>query len=848
MSARRKSPSAPDHPPDPATLNTTEFMRSLRKIPPSELAKRQSKIDSLALDLGIHFSMDGGTGTLDHHWKFDIIPHIIPRDEWKLIETGLIQRTRAFSHLITDLYTEQRILRERVIPHELIFEDPAYLYEYRNSQHKNGVNITVGAADLVRDTHGRWFVSQNHYSTPFGISFIMQHRRMLGQAFPEIFQSFNASPVSSFLPELVERLAALSDKPNPHIVLLSHSTTQDNFFEESFLARRMGIAIVKPADLIVRESRVYLKTIRGLEQVDVIYRRMKSRSIDPIAFRSNSGGGIPGLVNCARKGTVAIANALGCGVADNKALLRHSDSIIRFYLREQPLLQTLPTYTCRDYDQLDHVKSHLDSFLLRPIHRQTDNLRWQQHKPLNAYENAMRTLLRENPGSLVAHPRLEVSQIPRFEKGRLIPRPVFLRAFLLMGENPLVLPGGLTRQSLPSDKRHIVANLASGVKDTWIHAEKKTSSATKSGPRRQRNGKEFKIPSRVAESLYWIGRYTERAENTSRMVGVLEELGWHQLGRRERRNVWPLWQAVAFSTGQTNTLKTKAAPGEVAALNRQLITGRNNTASVFYCILQANQNTQAIREFITPEVWTVLSRFMRFMEECASALPASPNGLREICQACVNEIACLNGTIQRTMPHDDSLEFYRLGMLVERSICTATVLDIVLTRALENTDPAYGEDPDLTSLLRLLSSLDAYQREFRSRTYAGQVAELLWRNPNAPSSVAYCCKHIIYSLRNVLGVIDKTEAPPLLHAEALMEHIRKIRCVSLFPGAAFEAEPAVPVPVTDTQALKIRVEKESTCLEQRLHEVNVLIEDHFFNHQSGFRNVKYTLPPIPARP
>ncbi len=836
MAVSRKHFSASEPLSDPASADTADFLRSLRKLPPSELRKRQQKMEALALDLGIHFSLNGQSGLLDRQWKFDIIPHIIPQQEWNLIEAGLIQRTRAFSRFLSDLYSEQKILKEKIIPYHLVFEDPSYLFEYSNIPTPRDINILIGAVDLVRGTDGLWFATQNHYSTPFGISFILQNRRMLTHAFPEIFQTFNACPISSFSTELVERISSLSDKPNPHIVLLSHSTTLDNFFEESFLARRMGVAIVKPADLIVREDRVYLKTIRGLEQVDVIYRRLESRSIDPIAFRGASQQGIPGLVNCARQGKVAIANALGCGVADNKALLRHSDSIIRFYLQEQPLLPTLPTYNCRDYDQLEYVKANLDSLLLRPVQRQDSHQRWVLHKPRDAYEGAMEKMLRENPASIVAHPKIDVAGIPRFENGRMIPRPAFLRAFLLMGENPLVLPGGLTRQSLPSDNRHIVANLASGVKDTWVHGgnERPTSSASRTGnawaPR------EFKIPSRVAESLYWIGRYTERAENTSRMLRVLEELGWSQLGRRERRNVWPLWQAVASSTGQNDYLKIKSPPAQVSGLSRRLISGRDNTASVFFCITLANQNAQDIREFITPEVWAVLSRFMRRLEQCCQDNTAAALSLQEICQASVDEIACLNGTILRTMPHDDSWEFYRLGTLLERAICTVTVLDIVLGSALKNLDPSGGQDPDLTSLLRLLSSLDAYQREFRSRTYVGQVAELLWRKSEAPSSVAYCCKHILYSLRSVLGSAEADPGSPLHHAQTVLEHIGNIRCETLFPRDAFEADVAGPSNSPNILQLQARVKQESSYLEQHLLRLHELIEDRFFSHQMDYPN------------
>jgi len=402
-----------------------------------------------------------------------------------------------------------------------------------------------------------------------------------------------------------------------------------------------------------------------------------------------------------------------------------------------------------------------------------------------------------------------------------------------MGGNPMVLPGGLTRQSLAGDRRSIVANLAAGTKDTWVPDRKAAKASSLPASLPTKTPRDFKIASRVAESLYWIGRYTERAESTARMVRVLEELGWPRLSRRDRNNLWPLWQAVASTTGQNDYLKITSAPREVARLSRRLILERNDPASVHYCTASSALNAQNIREFITPEVWAVLSRISRTIEESSKNHKTGSTQLHEICQHYVDEIACLNGTILRTMPHDDSWEFYRLGMLLERAIGTVTILDIVMTRALNHLDPGAGQDPDLTSLLRLLSSLDAYQREYRSRTYVGQVAELLWCSTEAPSSVAYCCKHMVYSLRSVIGVVDEDCASPLNHAEAIMQHITQIRCSALFPRMAFDGDVAPPAPAANIRQIQGRVSRESDYLREHLLNLHEQIEDRFFSHQSG---------------
>jgi uncharacterized circularly permuted ATP-grasp superfamily protein len=297
-----------------------------------------------------------------------LLPRVIAAHEWALLERGLIQRARAFNAYIADIYGPQRILHDRGVPHEIVLSDPAFHRQLIGLPIRDNLYAPLVAVDLVRDAAGGWQVLENHFSTPFGIAYVLQSRRMLAQAFPELFATVDVAPVAPFAAQLAELLRTRSPRPNPHAVLLCRGEDNQSYFEESFLARSLGIAMVQPGDLLVRESRVFLKTIRGLEQVDVIYRRIESSSIDPIAFGQSRFQGVPGLVNCVRKGTVAIVNAIGSGVADNRAILRYSDQIILYYLREKPLLKTVPTFTCRDVDQAAHVRHNLASMVLKPIH------------------------------------------------------------------------------------------------------------------------------------------------------------------------------------------------------------------------------------------------------------------------------------------------------------------------------------------------------------------------------------------------------------------------------------------------------------------------------------------------
>jgi uncharacterized circularly permuted ATP-grasp superfamily protein/uncharacterized alpha-E superfamily protein len=811
---------------------------TLSQFSPADLRVRQAKIQSLSTELGIHFRRTNTRQIDETSWQLDILPRIIDPAEWAQLEAGILQRGRAYSLFVADLYNEQRILKDRVVPPELIFDDPTFLWECLGLPVAKSGALVTGALDLVRDKSGQWSVTQNHFSTPVGASFAIQHRRMLTQAFPDLFQSINIRPISTFSTGLVEALSSLSPLATPHIVMLARGESQDAWFEESFLARRMGVSMVKPADLLVRGDRVYLKTIGGLEKIDVIYRRVDSASLDPIAFGARGSQGIPGLINCVRKGTVIIANAPGSGVADNKALLPYSDSIIRYYLQEEPLLATAITYHCADRDQREYVHDHIDSILLKPIHRERELPGFTPDPNPEAYAAHMRRLLQERPELVVGQPFVDASTLPRFENGRFVTRPAYLRAFLLLGDSPSVLPGGLTRQALETDTHLRIADLAGGAKDTWIPTDSQSSGTRRSARRPvlpTTTPRDFRVGSRVAESLYWIGRYCERAEHTARMIRVMEEVGWAQLGKRDRMNIWPLWQAVAASTGQEDVLHISQPPARVSDLTAKLVADNVDPASLLSCIRFARGNAGDIRETITPEVWIVLNRFSSILEKSPAPGQLVRTGqVLDICQYCVDEIACLHGTITRTMPHDDGFQFYRIGMMIERSISTVTMLDISLSNALIHSDPATPLDPDLTLLLRLLGSLDAYQREYRARTYLALVAELLLKNEETPSSLAFSSAHIAAALKHLLKNMRTPKyRRPLIQIEQLRLHIRQIRTDSLFPPPGLDADHVPAGRAQDLERMRRRFEKQSHLLTERLTDFHELIEDTFFSHQTG---------------
>ncbi len=792
---------------------------ALERFKPAELLARSARLTRAAREMGVHFAVVDDQTVDGHEWQLDILPRVLAADEWALLERGLVQRAQAFNAYIADIYGPQRILLERGLPFDIVLSDPALHRQLIGLPAPQGPYAPLVAVDLVRDETGQWQVLENHFSTPFGIAYALQSRRMLAQAFPELFATFDVAPVAPFVAQLAELLRARSPRPNPHAVLLYRGEDNQSYFEESYLARSLGIAMVQPGDLLVRESRVFLKTIRGLEQVDVIYRRIESSSIDPIAFGQSRFHGVPGLVNCVRKGTVAVVNAIGSGVADNRAILRYSDHIINFYLREKPVLKTVPTFTCRDRDQAEHVRQNLSHMVLKPIHDLNTMQKYYGKRIDLEGVRDLRPALDQHPDLLVAQPLLAPSQAPRFQDGKFASRSVFLRAFVLLGEPATVFPGGLTRQALGQHEGPRLTIMMGGIKDTWAPAAGSVAFASAAAAP-EAAGEEFSIGSRVAETMYWMGRYLERAENTARQLNTLEALRWDELGRDAQRLYWPLWRAVAISADQGMRTR-KTPPPNLPEVTRALVLDRALPASVHSCVRAAINNAASIRDIVTPELWQALNQLgLKLMEVGKQPKQVSRTRLREICTLVVDETQRVNGAAERTMLHDEAWQFFRIGSWSERATDTLAILHALLGPAGRLLLGRIQQETDLTALLRVLCSLDAYRRTYRSRAYLDRVLALMLGHTGNPSAVAHCLLHLRLALANLQTNHDLGPTNPLIDGLA---HLGEM-CQNINP----------------TSVLNGNEQDVLGELRRQLDGLHQLLEDTYFNHQHPYANNEQT--------
>lgn len=789
-----------------------------------QLAARQKRLNRSVDELGLQFG-EAGKKSGWHRWGLDLFPLVLKPEVWHRIAAGVVQRAKAFNAYATDVYGTQNVLRERIVPHDVVLRDPAFLRPFSGIEVPNGEYSQFGAFDLVEVAPDDWQVVEHHMGTPFGLAHVLQNRRMLSEVFPEIYERIDAAPVEGFSTYLLEMLRAQTSKRNPHILLLTAGLPGQAYFEEALIARRMGFSVARPSDLLVRDSKVYLRTIRGLELIDVIFRRLESASLDSIAVPDGSGLGVPGLVNVWRKGNVSIVNAPGAGVADNRALLRYDERLIHYYLKESVVLPSVETFHLSDRDQAVYVMEHLDGMQLKPV-QDHDGI-WRHCGGQRPETTAALTRLAgKYPQHFIAQAIPESLRMPRMWEGGLENQEIYLRVYYILGKEPIVLPGGLARGRSADTRMRRLTLVTSGLRDVIVPDEVVTVSEPKRTP--VPVGERFSISSRVAESLYWAGRYLERAENTARQLETLERLRWDQMARSEQHTYWPLLQAVAAATGQTHFVKSKRPVSDTFPLSRSLVLDREKGASVFACIENGRSALESVREIISPECRGALEEIVLYMNKVGSQR-VSRSGLRDICARIVSEVARFNGTVERTMSHDDAWQFYRMGSFFERGIEILLLLEVALPRIMESYRAEDEESADLTALLRLLGSLDAYRREYRSRAYLDRVVALIFTSAANPSSLSFCLRNLHYSI-STLSIAGGEES-----GEAVLDEISRLieslSSVSVIRGHVTDrlAEGevvAMPKPAELGRELELWT--------SRLETLHDHIEDRYFTHQHEF--------------
>ena len=451
-----------------------EVFTALDRFTLAEFEERRRLADLSFLLQGITFTVySDGRGT-ERLFPFDLIPRIIPRREWDVLEAGLSQRVMALNLFLQDVYGPQRILKDRTIPRSLVFSCQHFQRQMSGVQVPKGIYTHISGIDLVRDSKtGDFVVLEDNVRTPSGISYVLENRLVMTRTFPKVFETLEILPIDHYPLELIQILRSIATRPagDPTVVLLSPGIYNSAYFEHSFLAQQMGIELVEGRDLVVDNNICYMKTIRGLTRVDVIYRRIDDDFIDPLVFREDSVLGVPGLMNAYRAGNVALANAVGNGVADDKAIYAYVPDFIRYYLGEDPILRNVETYLCSRPDHLSYVLDHLPELVVKAVGESGGYGMLMGPMSTSDKIEEFRRKLKADPRNYIAQPVIGLSRVPSFDvrTNSVAGRHVDLRPYCLFnGEKVIIVPGGLTRVALEPGSMVVNSSQGGGSKDTWV--------------------------------------------------------------------------------------------------------------------------------------------------------------------------------------------------------------------------------------------------------------------------------------------------------------------------------------------------------------------------------------------
>lgn len=442
----------------------------IRGLDGDELRRRQQAADTSFLNQGITFTVYGGEEGTERIFPYDLLPRILTAGEWRTIESGLKQRIAALNHFLGDVYHEGAILRDRVVPRELVHTCRHFRREMRGVDVARGIYVTVAGTDLIRMPSGSFAVLEDNLRVPSGVSYMLANRQVMKRVFPAMFHDYGVMPIEQYGNLLLASLRALAPPhvEDPVIVVLTPGVFNSAYFEHTFLARQMGIELVEGRDLLVHDNVLYMRTTAGLRRIDVIYRRIDDDFLDPLAFRTDSILGVPGLFNAYRAGNVALGNAIGTGVADDKALYAYVPRIIRYYLGEDPILQNVETFLCSDEKQRVHVLDHLDEMVVKPVGESGGYGMLIGPHSTAPQRAQFREHILANPRNYIAQPTIMLSTAPCFVNGQIEPRHVDLRPYILCGDEINIVPGGLTRVALTRGSLVVNSSQGGGSKDTWV--------------------------------------------------------------------------------------------------------------------------------------------------------------------------------------------------------------------------------------------------------------------------------------------------------------------------------------------------------------------------------------------
>jgi uncharacterized circularly permuted ATP-grasp superfamily protein len=444
------------------------FEKYIEKVSEKKMEQLQFSANKTQVAMGMTFNVYHDNQGIEKILHLDIIPRIIPNDEWRLLEAGLKQRIYALNLFLQDIYNEKKILKDKIIPKDLILKSKDYLKPCEGLTPPKGIWCHITGTDLIKDKNGHYYVLEDNLRCPSGVSYMLESREIIKTAYSDLFNTIGVLPISNYPARLLNMLQYLSNKTRPVVGLLTPGIYNSAYYEHSYLALQMGIELVSGIDLITEKNKVYMQTTNGLKQIDVIYRRIDDTFLDPLAFNPKSLLGVPGIFEAYKAGNIAFANAPGTGVADDKAVYAYVPKIIKYYLNEDPIIKNVPTFLCREEKDRKYVLSNIEKLVVKETNAAGGYGMLIGPRATKEEHEKFRNLIKDNPNNYIAQPTISLSTVPTLTDQGLEARHVDLRPYVLYGENIEVIPGSLTRVALKKGSLVVNSSQGGGSKDTWV--------------------------------------------------------------------------------------------------------------------------------------------------------------------------------------------------------------------------------------------------------------------------------------------------------------------------------------------------------------------------------------------
>ena len=719
------------------------FLAGLASMSDAEITKAWTSADRLVRDYGVTYNVHGDPSGEDRPWRLDPIPLVIAPSEWRALERGLIQRAKLLNAILADLYGEQRLLTEGAIPPALVFGNNQFLRPVHGIPVPRGVYLHFLAIDLARGPNGRWWVLNDRTQAPVGAGYALENRVIMARTLPEIFRDCRVERLAAFFQSFRDDLIGMIASDDPRIVIHSPGPSADTYFEHAYLARYLGLPLVEAGDLTVRDQRVFLKTLSGLQPVHMIWRRVEADIYDPLAMQSGGLDGIPGIVEALRAGHVTIVNALGSGLVECDALMKFMPDLARRLLDEDLILPQIATWWCGAEDDKAFVLDTIQKLVIRPTFASRSIMQDMPAQVIGADLDPVARAelverIKHHGDDYIAQDLVTLSTAPSWQDGRLQPQPIAFRVYIAsQGDSYTVMPGGLTRTSEHPDPHAVFMGQGEASKDSWILSDGPLATFSRLSQVEQRQGPKrggHYIASRTADNLFWLGRYAERMEGGVRLMRALLMRvvgGYADDDATLRAALLDLMVSHGHLTKAT-AKRVGGREGDIGERNLSFLVFDTEAASSIGALVASLRRTAtSVRERLSGDSWRILQDLQAGIEAYRALPNHDVDATLHLLSQSLRMLAALSGMQMENMTRGLGWRLLDMGRRLERARLLAKLIEGLVGR------DGPSESVALNVLLQLADSSITYQTRYLADPQAILVLDLLLKDDSNPRSVVF---------------------------------------------------------------------------------------------------------------